>query len=703
MKKLSILLFLILFSNYDFAQEVIFEDNFDKKNDTWKFIDNHAVKVCEDGNLILLGNFRKDMVYALRNLILDPARDFSISCRLRYDHGFTEKPFGLVLFDGRHTDDPLYYYIMLYPEDSYEISCSDNINSKFYKYFPGQKNTGIVRTAGSYNELELRNTNGVLKLYINDHKVWNKAKADICITQIGFFTGGFQQIQVEYIKIRQDGWRQINLVDTSFKAMKKENLGGNINSASSEFAPIISADGKFLYLCVQFDTANTGKHEDQDIWYSTLNPDSSWSKRVNIGFPLNDETANGVSYVSPDNNTLLVDNQYDKYGHTIGEGFSISTRKINGWSIPEKMEIDNYYNKNRYYSVTYSPSGKTLIMSIERDDTFGDKDLYVSFKKGDGSWSEPLNMGAGINTFGVEATPFLAADNTTLYFSTNARPGYGYYDIFMSRRLDDSWTKWSEPVNLGPDINTPGWDGYFTIPASGDYSYLVSTDNSLGFGDIFRVKVSEAIKPEPVALVRGQVYNLKTSEFLEADITYFDLETNREIGTASSDPNNGTYKISLPAGHKYSYFAKKDGFYSVSENIDLQDMEVYAEIKRDLYLAPIVVGQSVRLNNIFFEYDKSDILSGSFYELDRLAAIMQQNPNIVIQIAGHTDNAGSDVYNQKLSEDRARAVYAYIKSKDIGDDRVSFVGYGESRPIAPNDTEEGRALNRRVEFVIIRK
>ncbi len=190
---------------------------------------------------------------------------------------------------------------------------------------------------------------------------------------------------------------------------------------------------------------------------------------------------------------------------------------------------------------------------------------------------------------------------------------------------------------------------------------------------------------------------------MKPSITYFDLETNREIGTASSNPNNGAYKISLPAGHKYSYFAKKEGYFSVSENIDLTAMGAYTEITRDLYLVPIEVGQSVRLNNIFFEYDKSEILGGSVYELDRLVKIMKENPNIVIQISGHTDNLGTEAYNQKLSEDRARAVYTYIISKNISDDRVSSVGFGESRPLASNDTEEGRALNRRVEFVIISK
>jgi hypothetical protein len=326
---------------------------------------------------------------------------------MRYDHGMTKKSFGLVLFDGRFTDKPVYYYFRLYPEDSYEISWSDDLNAKFNKYFSRQKNTGMIRHPGLYNDLELQNKDGVLTYYINDHKAWSKEKSAICITKIGFFTEGFQQIQVEYLEIRQDGWRRINLVDSSFRALKKENW--------VKQSPMHSADGQVLYLCVQFDTANLGPADDQDIWYSTLNSDITWSKRVNIGEPLNDVTANGVSYVSPDNNTLLVDNQYDKFGHTIGEGFSISSLTKTGWSIPEKMEIDNYYNRNRYYSVTYSPSGKTLILSIERDDSFGDKDLYASFKKDDGSWSEPLNMGPTSTPSGL-SNPILAADNSTLIF-----------------------------------------------------------------------------------------------------------------------------------------------------------------------------------------------------------------------------------------------------------------------------------------------
>jgi len=702
MKKFSILLSLISFSLWNCAQEVLFEDTFDEKNDTWTSVNNHADEEFKDGNLILLGYLRKETVLVAKDIILNPLKDFTISCNIKYDHGRTKGSYGMVLLSRRTADKTKLFFFMLYPQNYYQISYSNTSNLKFYDYLPKQKSTGIIRPSGEYNKLEIRNSDNTFEYLINDQRVLCKEDSDICVAGIGFFCMGLQEVRVDYFVVKQNGWHQINLVDDSLTIYEKENLGENVNSAVDELSPIISADGQTLYICVAGDEENVGIDNQQDIWYSTLNPDNTWSKRVNIGFPLNNEGPNHVFYISPDNNTLIVGNRYDKSGNLIGEGISISNLQKNGWSLPEALNINNFYNKQNEYSVTYSPSGKMLIISLERNDTFGDQDLYVSFKRENGSWSEPQNMGSDINTFGGEITPFLAADNTTLYYATNARPGYGNYDIFLTRRLDDTWTKWTEPENLGPNINTPGWDAYFTIPASGEYSYLVSTDNSFGMEDIFRVKVSKAARPNPVVLIKGKVFNIKSSEFLEANITYFDLETNQEIGLARSNPINGTYQISLPGGHKYSYYAQKEGYFSVSENIDLLNLDAYSEISRDLYLAPMEVGQSIRLNNIFFEFDKSNLLEESIFELERLVTIMNENRNMVIQIAGHTDNYGSDAYNKKLSEDRAMAVYMYLKSKGLGD-RASSVGYGESMPVSTNDTDEGRALNRRVEFVILSK
>lgn len=687
---------------WNFAQEVLFEDSFDEKDDNWVSTAKY-VKDYDNGDLVVHGYFRKETEFIIRDIYLDPAKDFSISCRIKYADGHTKKSYGLIIVDSRFSGKTQIVGFKLYPKDAYEITQVNSSSSATRYLLPKKEKTGLIKGPGEYNDLELRNSNGVLEYYINGNKVWSNAALDICISMIGFMNEGYQNVKVDYITVKQDGWHNINLVEDDDKIYIKENMGENVNSSADELAPIISADGQILYLTVEGDKENVGTEDKQDIWYSTLNPDGTWSKRINIGYPLNNESGNSVFYVTPDNNSLFVINRYDKSGNSIGAGISVSERKKGGWNVPVTMDVDDYYNNNKYCSHTFSPSGKTMIMSLERKDSYGKKDLYVSSKKDDGTWTKPVNMGQDVNTFGDEGTPFLAADNSTLYYTANARPGYGDYDIFMTRRLDDTWTKWSEPKNMGPNINTPGWDAYFTIPASGDYSYLVSTDNSYGYGDIFRVKVSEAAKPIPVALIKGQVFNLKTKEYLEASITYSDLETNEELGIARSNPDDGSYSISLPAGHKYSFFAQKEGYFSVSENIDLTKMNEYDEVTKDLYLAPIDTGTTIRLNNIFFDYDKSELLEASFFELDRLVNIMDDNPNIVIRIEGHTDNMGSDTYNQKLSEDRAKAVYDYLKGKNIALTRISYIGYGETIPVAPNDTEEGRALNRRVVFKIVRK
>lgn len=700
--KLIIIFFTIILSSLAFSQEVLFEDNFKENDGSWAGSSKYVMEY-KDGDLILHGYLRKDVEYVLRDIYLDPAKDFTINCRIKYADGHTKKSYGLILVDSRFTGKTQIVGFKLYPKDAYEITKINTSTSGTRYILPRKEKTGLVKGQGEYNDLELRNSNGVLEYYINGSKVWSSASLDICISMIGFMNEGYQNVKVDYISVKQDGWHNIDLVDDEGKIFTKENLGENINSAADELAPIISADGKTLYLTVEGDKENIGTEDNQDIWYSALNPDGTWSKRINIGKPLNNESGNSVFYVTPDNNSLFVINRYDKSGNSIGAGISVSDRKKGGWNVPVTMDVEDYYNDNKYCSHTFSPSGKTMIMSVERKDSFGKKDLYVSFKKDDGTWTAPLNIGEDVNTFGDEGTPFLAADNSTLYFTANARPGYGEYDIFITRRLDDTWTNWSEPKNLGPNINTPGWDAYFTIPASGDYSYLVSTDNSYGDGDIFSVKVAEAAKPIPVALIKGQVFNPKTKEFLEASITYFDLETNQEIGIARSNPENGNYQISLPSGKKYSYFAQKENFFSVSENIDLTGLEEYTEVTRDLYLAPIDTGTTIRLNNIFFDTDKSVLLETSVFELERLLSIMNDNPQLIIELAGHTDNVGTVAYNQKLSEDRARAVYDYLGNKNVALTRISYVGYGESMPVATNDTEEGRQLNRRVVFKIVSK
>jgi len=480
-----------------------------------------------------------------------------------------------------------------------------------------------------------------------------------------------------------------------------ENLGPNVNTKYSEVGPIISPDGKTLYLCRKDHPQNKGGGED-DIWFSTLNTDGTWSVAVNMGSPLNNERNNFIESISPDGNTILLGNIYNYFDGSMGPGCSMSHRSRGGWAFPKPQKIEKYENRNDYVSYYLSSDGKVLLMSIEIKKGFGDRDIYVSFRTGNNAWSRPINLGPSINTKESDGTMFLAADGVTLYFSTSGHGGLGSSDIWMTKRLDDTWTNWSKLVNMGPKINSSGWDSYFTIPASGEYAYFVSSRSGEGEEDVFRIKLPTAAKPDPVVLISGRVLNAKTNEPVKADIFYETLPNGTEAGLARSEPDKGEYKIVLPYGKKYGFRAKAKGFYAVNEFIDASDLKEYKEISRNLYLAPIEKDQVIRLNNIFFEFGKSVLKSESFPELDRVVKLLNDNPTIEIELSGHTDNVGSDDANLTLSQNRAEAVVDYLTGKGIKKGRIIAKGYGESASVSTNDTEEGRQLNRRVEFKILK-
>ena len=457
-----------------------------------------------------------------------------------------------------------------------------------------------------------------------------------------------------------------------------------------------------MYFCRQNYTYNAGgKKDDQDIWFSELR-NGQWSYAGNLGKPLNDRNPNGVSSVSTDGNTLLVINEYMEDG-SFKPGASISNRIKGGWSKPEKLNIENFKNKGNYIDFHLSSSGKVLIMAIDRFDSNGDQDLYVSFHKGENNWSEPVNIGKHLNTSKAEFSPFLAADEKTLYFASDGYDGYGGSDIYYTKRLDDTWKRWSKPVNLGEKVNSEDWDGYYSVSAAGDYAYLVSTRNSINNSkDIYRIGLPKAYKPEPVLMVSGTVFNAKTKEPIGAKIIFETLADGKEQGTAKSNPDNGNYKIVLPKGKNYGYLAQAKGFLSLEENIDLSDLTDYTEVKKDLYLIPIEVGQKVQLKNIFFVKGQPTLLEDSYPELDRLASQLKENKTIEIELAGHTDNQGNSELNFKLSEERVKVVKAFLVSRGVEGKRIEIKAYGGSKPVASNATEETRRLNRRVEVTILK-
>ncbi|MEQ9423425.1 MAG: OmpA family protein [Cyclobacteriaceae bacterium] len=486
-----------------------------------------------------------------------------------------------------------------------------------------------------------------------------------------------------------------------------ENLGPGVNSGVSDISPRITPDGKTLFFDRKYHPQNTDGTDDGDeIWFSNIQDDGTWGEAQRLGQPLNNDGNNWIESITPDGNSIFLANVYNYFDGSMSPGASISYRERGGWSFPKKQDIDDYENINDYVGFYLSNDSKVLLMSVQRKkkkENIGEKDIYVSFRTGENEWTKPKNLGTTINTEGEEIGPFLAADGVTLFYSTNGLEGFGDNDIYMSKRLDDTWTNWSKPLNVGPVINSDDWETGFTIPASGEYAYFVSAKSGYGKSDIFRIKLPQEAKPDPVVLVYGRVLNSATKEPLKANIFYETLPEGKEVGLARSEPENGTYKIVLPFGKQYGFLAKAKDFYAVSENLDLTDLKEYTEIEKDLYLSPIEVGEVVRLNNIFFEFGKAELKPESYPELDRVAKLLDENSGIKIELSGHTDNVGDDASNMSLSSARAQSVVEYLTSKGVSKGRLTSKGYGETSPVATNETEEGRAFNRRVEFKILGK
>lgn len=489
-----------------------------------------------------------------------------------------------------------------------------------------------------------------------------------------------------------------------------EQLDKNVNSEYSELNPLLSPDGKTLYFSRRNHPENIGGTKDaEDIWYSQLDSTGQWQLAQNLR-QLNNSGpnfVNTISSVTPDGKSaiILLGNKYLDNGKMVA-GVSLSTNVSGTWSKPVALNIANDYNFNEKANYFLTNNRQTLIMSVEREDSHGDRDLYVSFIKSDSSWTEPLNLGDAINSAGIESAPFLASDDKTLYFSSNGFSGYGGNDIYVSKRLDDTWTNWSDPENLGPEINSTLEDLFFNIPAASEYAYYsrgVSETNT----DIFRVKLPILKGPEPWITVKGKVVD-ENGKPLGAKIVYERLPDGKETGIAQSNPVTGEYEIRLPGDNLYGIRVESKDKISESQNLDLRNIKEDKTIQqKNVTLEPIKVSPieeriTIVLNNVFFDFDKSELKPESFPELNRITRLMEEKSAMSIEIAGHTDDVGGEAYNLDLSERRAKAVAKYLNEKGIDSKRMTVVFYGEGKPLENNTTAEGRGKNRRVEFKILK-
>jgi outer membrane protein OmpA-like peptidoglycan-associated protein len=582
-----------------------------------------------------------------------------------------------------------------------QIAIAENFNqgaiTKVFAYTPSGREVLVYENATA----PTRETGKMLAIFPSDSTL---TAAAVKVVLRPSRVPGFNQIDAIGISDAKVPIRAtIRVSADAPKETVRENLGKIINSKGQEVAPVITPDGRTLYFTRSKYPGNTGSPDRQDVWVSSLDNGNSWSEPVNMGLPVNNTGDNAITGISPDGKTIYLINVYRPDGSMVS-GLSKSFRTKDGWSFPVESKIANHYNehRNNFTEFAISPQGNVMVLSVQRRDTQGNKDLYVSFLRPDNVWSEPRNMGPVLNTADYEGSPFIASDNKSLYFTTAGRSGFGNGDIFVSRRLDDTWTNWSEPENLGPTINTPQWDGYFTIPAAGDYAYFSSMENSLGEEDIFRIRLYPAIRPEPVAIVVGTVVDAESNAPVSARLVTDIKSTNQEFNTTTFEPETGDYKLLLPLKEIYRVTASREGFFPVTEEIDLSRESNFRTIRRNIVLIPIRQGQLIRLSQIMFSQSSAEVVDSSYPELDRIVAMMREYPTMEILVEGHTDNQGDLQKNVKLSEDRVREVKKYLASKGVAEARIQTKAWGPAKPIASNLTEQTRQKNRRVEFTILK-
>jgi len=473
-----------------------------------------------------------------------------------------------------------------------------------------------------------------------------------------------------------------------------------------DYLPVISPDGRTMFFC----STRKGGLGGEDIWVSFADSLGNWGPPENLR-DLNTPVNEGPGAISPDGKALFLgyntspDPSVRKFfGLKEGQGgmdIFVSRWKKDKWMPPENLgPAVNSPVWDAHVSV--APDGSAIYFASNREGGMGKTDIWVSRWNGK-EWGKPENLGPPVNTIGEEYSPFIAADGVTLYFSSNGRMGLGGQDIFVTRFVNGKWT---EPKNLGEPYNTKYDDIFFSVPASGEYIYFARGDSITKEGDtithIYRVKLRPELAPSPVTLVKGRVYDASTGGPLRARVTVELLETGETVQRVETDPYSGAFSLILPKRALYGVTAEAlagDFTYS-SFNYDLTDEKTYRESNLEIGLQPVRAGASFSVRNFLFDFDSDKLRPESAPELARLSAFMKEHPNIKIIIEGHTDDVGDENYNQALSERRAKAVMEALAGMGVKRSRMKAVGYGETKPLVPNDTEENRQLNRRVEIVI---
>ncbi|HSQ45231.1 MAG TPA: OmpA family protein [Ginsengibacter sp.] len=498
----------------------------------------------------------------------------------------------------------------------------------------------------------------------------------------GLFRKGTYQFAIDYA----------NTHPNKNYVFKPENLGDSINTSNLEYFPSLTIDGKKLVFTKRING-------NEDFYESDLNPKGVWGKAYPLPGNINSTTFNeGAQNISQDGKWLIFT------GCNFPEGLGscdlyISYLTNTGWSEPQNLG-PNVNSEFWESTPSLSPDKRDLYFSSNVPGGFGGKDIWVCHRDENGRWSQPFNLGPDINTAGDESTPFIHADNETLYFNSNGHECYSEKpDIFVARKLPNG--KWSKPENLGYPVNTIDDEGSLVVASDGKTAYYSSDrSDSKGGLDIYTFQLRQDIRPLKTLWVKGQVYDKRTKQGLPSSVELTDINTRQLISKLQTD-EEGNYLVTLPVGKDYAFNVHRKGFLFYSENYNIRATTPDSTFQADIPLQPIEANASIILKNVFFDTKRTELKPESITELDNVVRLMNENPKIKILITGYTDNVGKPSDNLALSKGRAVAVVNYLLNKGVNNARLSFRGLGETNPVADNKTEEGRALNRRTELSIV--
>ncbi len=478
--------------------------------------------------------------------------------------------------------------------------------------------------------------------------------------------------------------------------VRVEKLPPSVNTEGEEVKPVFGEDNTMYFVRTRH-SENTGfssAPDNEDVWETKRDENGGWNAPIHES-SINDKNNNSILGVGKDGHYFLL-NTYQSKKH-LKYGIAVTSKLgHNNWKKPEFIEIPELKYKGDFYDFSIAKDETVLIISIEGPSTLGKEDLYVSLKK-EGNWTKPLHMGSVINSTGYEMSPFLSDDKKTLYFSSNGRGGQGDADVFVTTRLDESWTNWSQPKNMGNMVNSPKMDCYFTIAPNGD-AYFASNRDQDNL-DLYRALIKEEPKPvDQNLMVSGYVTDKKTSKPLKVELNVSGSEEPIQLKT----DDQGYYQIGLKKNKEYTISVLEKGYHEYNQTLKTPDStSEQSTMTYNIALEKLEAGTKINLERLYFVVSTDTLIDVSLPVVEKLAKILTDNPDIKISIEGHTDNTGNSVFNEKLSLARATRIKTLLVERGITKRRMKVEGFGARKPLVKNLTEEDKQKNRRVEFVII--